>query len=35
MLVRDSKDQSGSTLAFRTTVWTAFIAGVQPSDFDA
>ncbi|MFT2018031.1 DUF397 domain-containing protein [Streptomyces sp. 796.1] len=35
VLVRDSEDRSGSTRAFRTTAWTAFIAGVQPGDFDA
>ncbi|GAA4682657.1 DUF397 domain-containing protein [Streptomyces youssoufiensis] len=33
--VRDSKDLYGPTLAFDTTAWTAFVAGVKAGDFTA
>src|SRR5260370_35376723 len=33
-LVRDSKDPSGPRLAFTTTEWDAFIAGVKDGEFD-
>ncbi|MER0243869.1 DUF397 domain-containing protein [Streptomyces sp. HSW2009] len=33
--VRDSKDPQGPTLAFGTTAWTAFVAGVKAGDFHA
>ncbi|MBC3991077.1 DUF397 domain-containing protein [Streptomyces sp. AC563] len=33
--VRDSKDPHGPTLAFDTTAWTAFVAGVKAGDFPA
>ncbi|QKW49123.1 DUF397 domain-containing protein [Streptomyces buecherae] len=33
--VRDSKDPHGPTLAFDTTAWTAFVAGVKAGDFTA
>jgi hypothetical protein len=32
--VRDSKDRSGSELAFGPEVWTAFLAGVKDGEFD-
>ncbi|MBC3991084.1 DUF397 domain-containing protein [Streptomyces sp. AC563] len=33
--VRDSKDPHGPTLAFDTTAWTAFVAGIKAGDFTA
>ncbi|MER0243871.1 DUF397 domain-containing protein [Streptomyces sp. HSW2009] len=33
--VRDSKDPQGPALAFGTTAWTAFVAGVKAGDFHA
>ncbi|MER0240801.1 DUF397 domain-containing protein [Streptomyces sp. HSW2009] len=33
--VRDSKDPQGPALAFGTTAWTAFVAGVKAGDFNA
>jgi hypothetical protein len=33
-LLRDSKDPSGPTLAFTTSEWDAFIAGVKDGEFD-
>ncbi|MER0242170.1 DUF397 domain-containing protein [Streptomyces sp. HSW2009] len=33
--VRDSKNPHGPTLAFGTTAWTAFVAGVKTSEFIA
>ncbi|MER0240802.1 DUF397 domain-containing protein [Streptomyces sp. HSW2009] len=33
--VRDSKNPNGPTLAFGTTAWTAFVAGVKAGDFNA
>ncbi|MDT4990608.1 MAG: hypothetical protein QOH97_500 [Actinoplanes sp.] len=32
--VRDSKDRSGTVLAFGTAEWTAFLAGARRGDFD-
>ncbi|MGW2331181.1 DUF397 domain-containing protein [Streptomyces sp. NPDC001700] len=32
--VRDSKDQSGPSLAFKGDAWSAFILGVKRSEFD-
>ena len=33
-LMRDSKDPDGPRLAFTTTEWEAFIAGVKDGEFD-
>jgi hypothetical protein len=33
-LMRDSKDPDGPQLAFTTTEWEAFIAGVKDGEFD-
>jgi hypothetical protein len=33
-LVRDSKDPGGPRLAFTTSEWDAFIAGVKDGEFD-
>ncbi|MFT2017295.1 DUF397 domain-containing protein [Streptomyces sp. 796.1] len=33
--VRDSKNPQGPALAFGTTAWTAFVAGVKAGDFNA
>ncbi|GAA4682627.1 DUF397 domain-containing protein [Streptomyces youssoufiensis] len=33
--VRDSKDPHGPVLAFDTTAWSAFVAGVKAGDFTA
>ncbi|QKW50452.1 DUF397 domain-containing protein [Streptomyces buecherae] len=33
--VRDSKDPHGPALAFDTSAWSAFVAGVKAGDFDA
>lgn len=33
-LLRDSKDPSGPKLAFTTSEWEAFIAGVKDGEFD-
>ncbi|MEU3962434.1 DUF397 domain-containing protein [Streptomyces buecherae] len=33
--VRDSKDPHGPTLAFDTTAWSAFVAGIKAGDFTA
>jgi hypothetical protein len=32
--VRDSKDRSGTVLAFGPAEWTAFLAGARRGDFD-
>ncbi|WP_412748574.1 DUF397 domain-containing protein [Krasilnikovia sp. M28-CT-15] len=34
VLVRDSRDPEGPVLAFDTTGWTAFLAGVRAGEFD-
>lgn len=34
-LMRDSKDPSGPKLAFTTSEWDAFIAGVKVGEFDS
>jgi Domain of unknown function (DUF397) len=34
VLVRDSKDPDGPTLAFTPSEWRAFIDGVKDSEFD-
>ncbi|MFE6778279.1 DUF397 domain-containing protein [Streptomyces sp. NPDC057702] len=33
--VRDSKDPNGPALAFESSAWRAFVAGVKGGDFDA
>ncbi|MBC3985532.1 DUF397 domain-containing protein [Streptomyces sp. AC563] len=33
--VRDSKNPHGPALAFDTSAWSAFVAGVKAGDFDA
>ncbi|MFF5716997.1 DUF397 domain-containing protein [Streptomyces buecherae] len=33
--VRDSKNPNGPALAFDTSAWSAFVAGVKVGDFDA
>ncbi|MEV7781884.1 DUF397 domain-containing protein [Kitasatospora sp. NPDC088351] len=35
VMVRDSKDPSGPTLAFPADAWQAFVAGVRAGDFPA
>jgi uncharacterized protein DUF397 len=34
VLVRDSKDPLGGTLAFTITEWSAFLAGARRGEFD-
>jgi Domain of unknown function (DUF397) len=34
ILVRDSKDPDGAKLAFTTSEWAAFLAGVRDGEFD-
>lgn len=34
ILVRDSKDPDGAKLAFTTSEWAAFLAGVHAGEFD-
>jgi hypothetical protein len=34
VVVRDSKDRSGPILAFASTEWAAFLAGVRAGEFD-
>jgi hypothetical protein len=34
VLVRDSKDPHGSALAFTSSEWSAFLAGVRNGEFD-
>ncbi|GAA4665078.1 DUF397 domain-containing protein [Streptomyces youssoufiensis] len=33
--VRDSKDPDGPALAFTTSAWAAFVAGIKAGDFSA
>lgn len=35
VLMRDSKDPDGPTLAFTTAEWEAFVAGIRAGEFDA
>ena len=34
VLVRDSKNRTGSALRFTATEWAAFVSGVKAGDFD-
>jgi hypothetical protein len=34
ILVRDTKDRSGGTLAFTEAEWTAFVTGAKSGEFD-